>query len=223
MEISELCRYRSSRCWASNLSVCSSEQEGVVGDRAYAVIDASDGKVASAKNPRKWRALLSCSAAFVDEPSADRIPPVRITLPDGRAVMSDSADVDDVLSAFLGRQVTLAGAAPSGATFEENMARHRRDGSHRVHRQHASRVDEGESVSDLALGLAAPPGSFFDLAPMHLVTTSSLAELARLQPASTFDVARFRPNVVISAPHRRLPRERLGRGTVQLGPTCAST
>jgi len=27
---------------------------GLSGDRAYALVDASDGKVASAKNPRKW-------------------------------------------------------------------------------------------------------------------------------------------------------------------------
>src|SRR5436190_892950 len=29
-------------------------ERGLVGDRAYAVLDRSDGKVASAKNPRKW-------------------------------------------------------------------------------------------------------------------------------------------------------------------------
>ena len=56
---------------------------GVAGDRAYAVIDRSDGKVASAKNPRKWARLLGCHAEFLEEPApGESAPPVRITLPD---------------------------------------------------------------------------------------------------------------------------------------------
>src|SRR2546430_17198836 len=92
---------------------------GVVGDRAYAVIDRSDGKVASAKNPRKWRALLSCRAEFVSEfHPGDVPPPVRMTFPDGSDVRSDAPDIDAQLSKFLDRDVSLATAAPQGATFE---------------------------------------------------------------------------------------------------------
>ena len=29
-------------------------ERGLLGDRAYALVDSSDGKVATAKNPRKW-------------------------------------------------------------------------------------------------------------------------------------------------------------------------
>ena len=191
---------------------------GVVGDRAYAVIDRADGKVASAKNPRKWRALLSCRAEFVEEPTVGgATPPVRITMPDGRAVTSDDPDVHELLSNFLGRDVTLANAAPPGATFEETwpdiegMAPTEFIDSTRV------RSDEGEAVSDLALGLAAAPGSFFDLAPIHLVTSSSLDELGERQPGSQFVSQRFRPNVVIAAPGRGFVENGWVGATLRLG------
>jgi uncharacterized protein YcbX len=41
---------------------------GLAGDRAYALVDAQSGKVASAKNPRKWGRLFECSARFLAEP-----------------------------------------------------------------------------------------------------------------------------------------------------------
>jgi uncharacterized protein YcbX len=54
-------------------------ERGLLGDRAYALIDAETGKVASAKNPRKWGNLFAFSAAFLcsvryDDPAA-REPP----------------------------------------------------------------------------------------------------------------------------------------------------
>jgi uncharacterized protein len=57
---------------------------GLLGDRAFAVVDSADGKVATAKNPRKWPHLFECRARFIEEPrSKASLPPVRITLPDG--------------------------------------------------------------------------------------------------------------------------------------------
>src|SRR5207247_7584448 len=74
---------------------------GLVGDRAYALVETDTGKVTSAKNPRLGTQLLGCSAAFVEAPGlGDEPPPVRITLPDGTAVTSDARDADAVLSAF---------------------------------------------------------------------------------------------------------------------------
>ncbi len=76
-------------------------ERGLIGDRAYALIDADTGKVASAKSVRLFPDLFACSATFVETPRLDReLPPVRITLPDGKSVTSDSSDVDQVLSAF---------------------------------------------------------------------------------------------------------------------------
>ncbi len=73
---------------------------GLVGDRAYALIDADTGKVVSAKSVRLFPDLLTYRAAFVEPPrSAGDLPPVRIALPDGRAITSDSHDVDGQVSA----------------------------------------------------------------------------------------------------------------------------
>src|SRR5262245_39626187 len=73
-------------------------ERGLAGDRAYALIDSADGKIGSAKNPRKWPGLLDCRASFVEPPQpGTRLPAVRITLPDGNTVGSDQKDVDQVL------------------------------------------------------------------------------------------------------------------------------
>ena len=93
---------------------------GTVGDRAYAVIDVETGKVASAKHPRKWGLLLECEAAFIEPPVAGRpVPAVRIAFPDGTTASSDEAGIDEVLSAQLGRAVTLTSVAPTNSTLEE--------------------------------------------------------------------------------------------------------
>ena len=93
---------------------------GLVGDRAYALIDTDTGKVASAKSVRLFPDLFGCSAAFVEPPRLDGdLPPVRITLPDGRSVTSDSNDIDRELSAFFQRDVTLARAAPDDFTIDQ--------------------------------------------------------------------------------------------------------
>ena len=43
-------------------------ERGLIGDRAYALIDQETGKVASAKNPRKWGKLFDFRAAFIEDP-----------------------------------------------------------------------------------------------------------------------------------------------------------
>ena len=42
-----------------------------------------------------------------------------------------------------------------------------------------------------------PPGTFFDLATVHLLTTATLDRLRELYPLGRFEVRRFRPNVVL--------------------------
>src|SRR5918999_5164270 len=90
-------------------------ERGLLGDRAYALVDSSDGKVATAKNPRKWPRLFDFRATFIEPPrAAAKIPPVRIALPDGTTVTSDQDDLNPILSKALNREVTL-GAAQRGA------------------------------------------------------------------------------------------------------------
>lgn len=172
---------------------------GITGDRAWAVVDRSDGTVASAKHPRKWARLLEVSASYADEPTPESpVPAVVLRLPDGSEVSSDGGDADTALTALLGRDVTLACEPPDGATFEEVWPDI--DGlapGDFIASTTTAREDSGEPVSAIGLSQMAPPGRFFDLAPLHLLTTATLDELRRLEPEADFDVRRYRPNVLV--------------------------
>lgn len=196
--VESLWRYPVKSMLGEQLDEVTITKQGVVGDRGYALVDTSDGKVVSAKNPRKWGALLGFRAEYVDSPVADApLPPVSITLPDGGVLHSDDAGVDQALSAAIGRDVELRSIAPAEKIFEEVWPDI--DGLAPPEIIDSTRIDidpEG-SVSDLALGLDAPPDSFFDLAVLHLFTTATLRRLEELYPQGSFDVRRYRPNVMV--------------------------
>jgi uncharacterized protein YcbX len=52
-------------------------------------------------------------------------------------------------------------------------------------------------VSRFDLAAMAPQPAFFDLAVLHLLTSATLDRLHELAPGATFDVRRYRPNVVL--------------------------
>jgi hypothetical protein len=157
---------------------------GLIGDRAYALIDTASGAVVSAKNPRKWPTMFGFRAGYAEAPRATGpLPAVRIAAPDGSQMATDQPGVDHWLSTMLGRAVHLAAAAPQGASLECCS----------LDPQDAAQTTDPYSVP-------LPPGTFFDLAAVHLVTTATLAELRRRNPQSDFAVARFRPNVVVQTP-----------------------
>jgi uncharacterized protein YcbX len=162
---------------------------GLLGDRAYALVDAADGKVASAKNPRKWPALFDFRAALADVPTNGRtIPPVRITLPDGTIISSEQPEVDRVLSTALERPVTLECAAQA-----------ERSGARATTAEEYWPDMEGLDYRDTVTDFGLPEGTFFDAASVHLLTTATLDRLRSLYPQGRFEVRRFRPNMVIEA------------------------
>ena len=172
---------------------------GIVGDRAYAIRDRETGKVASAKHPKLWPNLLACRAAFVEPPCpGDELPPARIELPDGNSAM----DVDAVLSRFFGRDVELARAAQNGYTIDQ----YHPDEENYDPEGHRDEVVEAQLGAAFfnARGLpsAVSEGSFFDLFPFSVLTTSTLDQLGELEPQSRFDVRRFRMNVIVDTPAR---------------------
>src|SRR5688572_28313830 len=97
-----LWRYPVKSMLGEELNVTEVTEHGLVGDRAYAVIDSSDGKAATAKNPRKWPSLFDFHATFVEPArAAAKVPPVRIALPNGTTVTSEEADLNQHLSKAL--------------------------------------------------------------------------------------------------------------------------
>lgn len=147
---------------------------GVVGDRALALVDPATGKVATAKQPRWWRALLRCSAATTDDG-------VRVWLPDGRWYDADAAA--GPLSALLGRDVVLSDRRPDGASVE-------RPDPERVL---AEGLDADIEPAELEIAQGAPGGRFVDHSPVHLITTATLRGIG-------VEALRYRPNVVVATP-----------------------
>jgi uncharacterized protein YcbX len=157
--------------------------------------------VASAKHPKLWPDLLACRAAFVEPPRpGEELPPARIELADGTSVLSDAADVDAVLSRFFGRDVELAHAAQNGYTIDQ----YHPDEENYDPEGHRDEVVESQLGAAFfnARGLPSlvPEGSFFDLFPLSVLTTSSLDRLSELEPQSRFDARRFRMNVIVDTP-----------------------
>src|SRR5437667_5268372 len=103
-----LWRYPVKSMMGEELNATEVTERGLLGDRAYALVDHSDEKVATAKNPRKWPNLFDFRAAFIEPPRLSvKLPPVRITLPDGILTTSQQSDHNQILSKALNRQVTL--------------------------------------------------------------------------------------------------------------------
>ena len=160
--------------------------QGVIGDRGYAVMDRATGFVASAKHPRKWERLLACHAAFLEPPQARApYPPVRITLPDGSALTSDQIDADDVLSRALGRDVSLRIVIPGPLVREADRSPPDTPGT-------------DQAIREEPMAVASPPGTFFDHAPVHVLSTNAMAALSGRYPPGRFDARRFRPNLVVA-------------------------
>jgi MOSC domain-containing protein len=219
MTVASLWRYPVKSMQGERLDGAVLTLSGVVGDRAYAVVDDATGKVASAKHPRKWARLLDCAARFVTAPQAgDPPPPVRIALPGGDEVTSDDPAVDGRLTEVLGRPVRLVSVAPERPTLEEMWPDI--DGLAPAEFIEATAVagdEEDETVSDITMGLAAPPGTFFDLSSLHLITTSTLDRLTALAPDSRFDVRRYRPNVVVGTDDEGFVENAWPGRTVRIG------
>jgi hypothetical protein len=151
---------------------------GIAGDRRLAVRDVETGKVISAKQPRDGRKLLACGAR------TDADGTVIVTIAGADVPATDTATVDERLSALLGRPVRL-------------------DSTPRPDDVYASWWPEiegnllSDTEVDLPIAMSTGAGTFVDLAALHLVTTASLARLAELLPDSRVDVERFRPGLVI--------------------------
>jgi uncharacterized protein YcbX len=166
---------------------------GVVGDRAYAVLDRRDGRIATGKHPRKWSKLLELAARYVDGPSS----PVAVSFPDGKVVRSDSPAIDSALSTYLDREVALVHTSVAGQVIEEVWPDI--DGlapAALVASMSGGRREGDDPVSDVPMASMAP-GTFFDLTTLHVLTTATLRGLAALAPEADFDVRRYRPNVLV--------------------------
>jgi uncharacterized protein len=186
--VGEMWRYPVKSMMGEQVQSAEVTERGFAGDRAYALVDLETGKVASAKNPRKWGSMFEYRALFAEAIEAGKqAPPVKITLPNGSVVESSNSTAAEILSNALGRKVAIIAEAPPSAKLEEYWP----DLEGLSHR---------DTVTDERVAPAAPAGTFFDCAAIHLVTSATLARLAEVYPAGRFEARRFRPNLVVETP-----------------------
>jgi uncharacterized protein YcbX len=155
--------------------------QGLAGDRRFAVVDEETGTVASAKQPRLWRALLSATAGHVGGT-------VHVHLPGEPALSLDDPAADARLSAFLGRRVRVSGTPQDGFGID------RADPEEVI----AHGVEADVSSPRLTIGRGVPGPTFLDYAPLHLITSATLDHVGT--PA-----ARYRPNLVLRTPPGTAP------------------
>jgi uncharacterized protein YcbX len=190
-----LWRYPVKSMMGEELNATDVTHRGLLGDRAYALVDSSNEKVASAKNPRKWAKLFDFRAALANPPrTGEKISAVHVALPDGTIVTSEQTDINQILSNVLGHEVTLETREPSQPEIVETTLPNPWTPS-----QYEEYWPDMEDLAyrDTVTHEAMPEGTFFDLAVIHILTTATIDQLRELYPQGRFEVRRFRPNIVV--------------------------
>ena len=142
--------------------------DGVDGDRAWGVRERGTGIVLTGK---RFEPLRSTPARTTDDGG------VEVCVSGGDWLRAGDPAADDAVSDLLGRPVNLVRAQPG----------------ERAHYLTPPGIDEDAEPQPWG----SPPGRFVDAAPVHLLTTASLAAGAALHPEGAWDVRRFRPNLLI--------------------------
>lgn len=219
--VKEIWRYPVKSMGGEMLANCMVGAGGIPGDRGWALRDEQAGEIRGAKH---MPLLLQCSSRYPVAPGGRASAPVQIVLPDGEGMGSADADANARLSALLGRKVSLwplqpasdkahyrrgeAGVALLGALGRSKLLRPLLNKllPHTPFESMARELlkrEAGEPGLDYAtlpadlLEFTSPPGTYFDLAPLHLLTTASLAAMRRINPDASWDARRFRPNLLI--------------------------
>jgi len=175
--IATLWRYPVKSMQGEELNAAEVTLAGLLGDRRFAVIDTVTGKVAGAKNPRKWPGFFYFRAAYTTPPAGGlALPAARITTPDGTSATTDDPDLAAVLSKALGREVSLS------AGLTQAIA------------------EDLEDAADEVVSWELPQQNFVDSSPVHLLTTATLDRLRSVYPAGRFEPRRFRPNIIVASP-----------------------
>ena len=220
--VKEVWRYPLKSMAGERLEAAPVGARGLWGDRGWALRDEEAGEIRGAKiSP----ALMLCAARYREEPAAEGEPPhADITLPDGTETATDDPRVNELLSQLVKRRVTLWPLQPASdlahyrraipaarvVGFLSRSRSFRRlalgamrlAGKDKELREDFGRLP-GEPMPDLSalpaeiFEFTSPPGTYFDAFPVHLLTTASLASLARHAPDAAWDARRFRPNFLV--------------------------
>jgi uncharacterized protein len=219
--VKEIWRHPVKSMAGERLATCSVGSLGIPGDRGWAL---RDEKAKEITNGKRVPLLMHCAARYRNEPDDGNIPHVDIVLPDGAMIGSDNPEVNSRLSEALGRTLTLWPRQPAtnkehyrrGSTAARVMGRLSSLPAFRALLPQLSKLpnidgqlrqafsrEAGEPVPDISvlppevLEFTSPLGTYFDAFPIHVLTSASLATMAKINPQAVWDVRRFRPNFYI--------------------------
>ncbi|MFW5454346.1 MOSC domain-containing protein [Thioalkalivibrio sulfidiphilus] len=193
--IGEIWRYPVKGMAGERLEDCALGERGLEGDRIWALRDEAREEVQSCKTRPD---LLRCSARCRPGGGGE----VEVRFPDGSVLGSDSAEIDERLSALVGRASTLQALRPAS---DSAFYRRYKPDAHSWLEELAATFERepGEPLPALdqlpepLVDHVSVPGSFFVVTTLHLLTTASLRHLKGLHPGADWDRRRFRPNVLI--------------------------
>ena len=140
---------------------------GLDGDRRWALRDTATGKLVTGKQNRD---ILMASARLDGDG-------VLVTLPDGTELLGGAPGVDDALSEWLGRAVTLQHAGGETSAVYDYY------------------IDPEDETSEV-VEFPTPDGTFLDASAIHILTTASVSAIAAFAPRSDWAVRRFRPTIL---------------------------
>jgi uncharacterized protein YcbX len=193
MHVSQLWRYPVKSMVGGRVESVVLDELGVVGDRTWAVRDLERGGIRGAK---KIGSLMRLAARDVDDGH------VEITLPDGSTVRTTDADVDERVSEALGHRVRLEALRPADDLDHYRRGAPDSDDVVAELRGIFGREDD-EPFPDFSVfppiiaEFESPPGTYYDVFPLMVMSEAALAALGAALPDSNVDVRRFRPSFVV--------------------------
>ncbi|MGE2688286.1 MOSC domain-containing protein [Mycolicibacterium pulveris] len=207
-QVCELWRYPVKSLGGGRVEQVEISARGLHGDRLWAVRDVARDVTASA---RRIPALLTATARYVDPVPADagpgNVPEVEISFPDGTVLSSSDAAVHAKLSDLAGREVRLTALPPADDTSLHRLSRAERANTSINSVRSDLGITETEKLPDFSVlrmsdlatqaRYSTPPGAFVDLAPVHVLSKTSVATIGAELDAD-LDVRRFRPNVLLT-------------------------
>jgi uncharacterized protein YcbX len=128
------------------------------------------------------RAVLDVATGRIASAKTPRLWRDLLTIEGARA----PGDVE--LSRLLGREVRLIDVPPEGATLERSVPE----------QVLAEGIEAEVPYTVGTLGGASPDGTFFDFAPVHLITTAAVERIGSLSPRGHVEAVRYRPNMVLA-------------------------
>lgn len=195
-QVQAIWRYPVKGMGGESLAVGQLSEQGLAGDRRFALRDTARAEVQSCKTRPQ---LLKCNARLRSGSAG----PVDVRFPDGSLIGSDDHRIHRALTQLVGRESTLEGLRPEAD--RDFYRRHRGEAGAWLRELEATFAREpGEplppflsNISEQDADFTGVLGTFFLVTPLHLITTATLQHLKRLDPAPDWDPRRFRPNLVI--------------------------